>query len=134
MEWEQQNNERRQAEMQRYDSGGQFNYEPFSYPWCEVFTPLDVGLLQRVEEAAQTGRADEAKAMILENMARSATLLKQAASGESDAMEQLGMSGRATINPVTGEVAQIYALCVRMNPRGQCLMFETEAGKPAGGG
>ena len=124
MEWEQQNQERRQAEQQRYESGGAFNYEPFSYEWCAAFTPFYPELIQKVEAEGAAGRMAEAKALIVSNIDDTAKLLKRASAGESAALEELGMTGRITINPVTGEFAKIYALCARMNPRAQCLMFE----------
>jgi len=75
----------------------------------------------------------DAKARIVDSWDKNKKLLKDAQAGDVAAMQTLGESGRATINPVTGEVARVYALCARMNPAGQCLMFEPSA-PPKGGG
>jgi len=127
LEWEQQQNERRQAEMQRFEAGQQFTYEPFNYPWCKAFTPLHTDLLLTVQDEVGKGLSlDEARAKLVAGMKEWQSVATKALAGDMDAAEQLGMAGAATVNPVTGEVAQVYALCARMNPQAQCVLFEQE--------
>src|SRR5580765_2666471 len=47
-------------------------------------------------------------------------LVQRAASGDQASLAELMQQGGATISPVTGEITPIYALCLRMNPRGTC--------------
>lgn len=133
LEWEQQQNERRQAEQQRFEAGGQFTYEPFNYAWCTAFTPLDVALLGVVEKAVIENKMAEAKAQAMEAWTRNQELLQKAKEGDEGAMQTLGEKGCATINPVTGEVSPVYALCARINPAGRCPMFEPRAAAKGGG-
>jgi hypothetical protein len=51
-------------------------------------------------------------------------LVTKANAGDQAALAQLMQEGHATLNPVSGEVSPIYALCVRMNPRGACGKHE----------
>jgi hypothetical protein len=51
-------------------------------------------------------------------------LVAAAGAGDEAALEQLMGEGGAVLNPVTGEVAPIYALCLRMNPGGACENHE----------
>ena len=46
--------------------------------------------------------------------------VKKATAGDEDALARLMQSGGANLNPVTGELTPIYALCLRMNPTGGC--------------
>ena len=51
-------------------------------------------------------------------------LVAKANAGDQAALAQLMQEGHATLNPVSGEVSPIYALCLRMNPRGACAKYE----------
>ena len=50
--------------------------------------------------------------------------VKKAAEGDEAALAALIQHGGASMNPVTGEVTPIYALCLRMNPTGSCEKHE----------
>lgn len=52
-------------------------------------------------------------------------LAERANAGDRTSLEELMRQGGATMNPVTGEVTPIYALCLRMNPRGTCDRYES---------
>ena len=51
-------------------------------------------------------------------------LARQASAGDSASLEKLMQEGGGTINPVTGEVSPVYALCLRMNTRGACERYD----------
>jgi hypothetical protein len=51
-------------------------------------------------------------------------LVEQANTGDEGALAQLMQEGHARLDPVTGEISAIYALCRRMNPRGTCERHE----------
>ena len=51
-------------------------------------------------------------------------LVRKANAGDQAALAQLMQNGHATLDPVTGEVSAMYALCRRMNPRGMCERYE----------
>lgn len=56
------------------------------------------------------------------------TLLELASSadaGDESALAELMRVGGASVNPVTGKVTPIYALCLRRNPRGDCEKYES---------
>lgn len=56
IEWEQQEQERRLLEVQLFDSGQEFKYEPHYYAWCAVYTPSD-----KVIKSAQDGNENALK-------------------------------------------------------------------------
>lgn len=51
-------------------------------------------------------------------------LVSGANAGDAAALAELMRHGGGSLNPVTGEVTPIYALCLRMNPRGACERHE----------
>lgn len=51
-------------------------------------------------------------------------LVKAANGGDGVVLAQLMRDGGASLDPVSGEVSAIYALCKRMNPRGECEKHE----------
>jgi hypothetical protein len=51
-------------------------------------------------------------------------LVARATAGEQAALAELMQQRLATMNPVTGELTPVYALCLRMNPTGQCERHE----------
>jgi hypothetical protein len=124
LEWDQQNQERRLLEMQRFDAGQPFNYEPYHYPWCAAYTPYDNQLSGAIASALGHGDRERARQLAKESVARGVTLIRRAQAGDTAALQELAENGRATMNPVTGEVMQVYTLCARVNPTGQCPLFE----------
>ncbi len=50
-------------------------------------------------------------------------LVKKAIAGDQAALATLMKEGSGTLNPVTGEITPIYALCLVMNPRGTCEKY-----------
>jgi hypothetical protein len=124
LEWDQQEQERRLIELQRFEAGQSFNYEPHHYPWCTAYTPYDNTLAGAIEEALSVGNRKLARELAMKSHERGNKLIKQAEAGYDAALQELAENGRATMNPVNGEIMQTYALCARMNPGGQCPMFE----------
>ena len=51
-------------------------------------------------------------------------LATAANAGDAAAMAELTRSSSAVLDPVTGEITPIYALCRRMNPEGMCEHYE----------
>jgi len=51
-------------------------------------------------------------------------LVEKASAGDESALAELMASGGATINPVTGKITPVYALCLRRNSRGDCEKYE----------
>lgn len=124
LEWEQQDQQRKFTELQRFEEGRPFNYEPYHYYWCEAFTPLDPELIPQLETMLSDGDTERARELAKESNSRGRDLVRRAQAGDWDAVSELAKSGRATMDPVTGEIAQFYALCDQMNPEGQCPLFE----------
>jgi hypothetical protein len=52
-------------------------------------------------------------------------LAAQASAGDGTALAQVVQGGLGVLNPVTGAVSPVYALCLRMNPRGTCEKHES---------
>ncbi|KAA0231948.1 hypothetical protein EDS67_00705 [candidate division KSB1 bacterium] len=127
LEWEQQDQERRQIEMQRLDAGQPFNYEPYHYAWCAAYTPYDAQLQDVIANALKDGEPEHVRQLAKESVKRGQELIRRAKADDTAALDELAESGRATMNPVTGEIMQIYALCARMNPTGQCPLFEPKS-------
>lgn len=59
-------------------------------------------------------------------------LAERAAAGDEPALAELLSTRAGQINPVTGEVAAFYALCVRMNPEGRCEHYERKGRRTDG--
>jgi hypothetical protein len=53
-------------------------------------------------------------------------LAHRASKGDPAALSELMAQGAGVINPVTGEVGPIYALCVQKNADGQCQRYEAK--------
>lgn len=53
-------------------------------------------------------------------------LVERARLGDGAALAELMTSGGAVMNPVTGEISPVYALCLRINPKGACERHEPE--------
>ena len=124
LEWEQQDQERRLTEMQRYEAGHRFTYEPYHYPWCDALTPFDATLPEEMETALMKGGVEAAREFASKSTAKGKKLLADAKGGDGAALQELANTGSASMNPVTGEISEVYALCARMNPAGQCPLFE----------
>jgi len=130
IEWEQQEQERRRLEQQRFDAGAPFAYEPQYYAWCAAATPHDFAIDQAVAEAAtapdveRDERGARAREIAKRSLDAAGELFRKAKEGEPDAIEQLARGGRAVMNPVTGEVSQIYTLCNRLNSSSLCPLHE----------
>lgn len=124
LEWDQQDHERRLEEMQRFKARIPFNYEPYHYPWCAAYTPFDKQLLEEIDSAIADGDLDKVKWLAKESVARGKELVRRAHTGDMAALHELAENGRATMNPVNGEIMQIFALCAQMNPTGRCPLFE----------
>jgi hypothetical protein len=130
LEWEQQQDQLRLLEQQRVETGEVLPYEPHFYPWCAAATPLDQEVLAAVDEALASNDApspetvDRIRKMADESGRAASDLLARAAKGDYEAVTRLLEGRRATANPVTGEVEQVYVLCRRVNRRSQCPLFE----------
>lgn len=124
LEWDQQDQERRLLEMQRFEAGQPFSYEPYHYPWCAAYTPFDALLQDKLAKAAAAGEMEQAHRAARESVERGRDLIRHAQAGDTAALQELMENRRAMMNPVTGEVMQVYALCAHMNPTGQCLLYE----------
>ena len=122
----QKDEERGQREELRFAAGDPFNYEPFSYPWCDRFTPLDAQLFEgkEIQDALDLGDIDLVKKLAIESNERGKEWIINAKKGSGAALDNLAEHRSAMMNPVSGEIMQIYALCARMNPKGGCLLFE----------
>lgn len=51
-------------------------------------------------------------------------LAQRASKGDAAALSELMATGAGVINPVSGEVSPIYALCVQKNPAADCPRYE----------
>jgi hypothetical protein len=51
-------------------------------------------------------------------------LVEKASAGDQGALAELMQQRLATMNPVTGELTPVYALCLRMNPTASCERHE----------
>ena len=111
LEWDQQDQERRLVELQRFEEGKSFNYEPYHYPWCAACTPYDKQLAGAINKALTEGSQEHACQLAKESVARGEELIRQAQAGDLTALQELAENGRATRNPVTGEIMKIlYAM------------------------
>jgi hypothetical protein len=137
LEWDQQQNELRLTEQARIDAGEPLTYEPYFHAWCAAATPFDSAILEAIEQVAsaaggeegvrQSG-TDKAKKIASQSLERAQQLMQQAETGDADAMTKLVDSGRATVDPVTGEIAAIYALCQDINRSSRCPLYEPKRG------
>lgn len=132
LEGDQQEQERRLIEMQRFESGQLFTYEPYYYPWCTAYTPFDNTLQRDVSEALEKENRElspEEEIGIVKIISEKSNkcgiaLLKKAKAGDNAALDELAEKGSATINPVSGDIMQVYILCAQMNPSGKCPIFK----------
>lgn len=124
LEWEQQEQERRQIEMQRFEAGQPFTYEPFYYDWCAAATPFDVQALAEASDLAAAGDREAALTLGADRRAEASRSIEAARKGDRSAIQGLMLTGAAGMNPVTGEVLPVYGLCARINPSGECPLFE----------
>jgi hypothetical protein len=92
LEWLQQQRQRAEAEQRRFFANVIFDYEPYNYPWCARYTPLEQ--------------------------------VQQARDGDDNLLQELVDTGKAVFNPVTAELNPTYAVCERVNPRGECEGYE----------
>jgi len=114
MEWDQQLRQRALQEQQRVAAGQSFDYEPFSYAWCAAYTVL--GESELLEDSS-----------ISDGPARPFDLdYARALKADREAFERLASAGHAVMNPVTGDVSRTFALCVQLNPTGQCSEFKVQ--------
>lgn len=135
-EWDQQEHERAEEELRRFQAGDRFDYEPMHYAWCWAYTNMDEQDWPAIQDAIAANDGQRIRALIEESITHGLDRLTHARDGDEAALADLAKSGRATMNPVTGDIAQIYALCQRMNPNAQCALFdpvESEAGGSSDG-
>jgi hypothetical protein len=124
LEWDQEDEERKRLEQQRFEAGQPFTYEPHSFPWCQAATPYDERLTDRLRKGA-ADTAEAARTFATENRA----LLERARKGDDAALTELGDRASIVVNPVSGEISQVYTLCDRLNTMGACPLYE--AAKPS---
>jgi hypothetical protein len=53
-------------------------------------------------------------------------LVARAKADDAGALTELMAEGAGTINPVTGDIGAIYALCIQKNPEANCPKFEAK--------
>lgn len=123
LEWDQHDNERRLLELQRVESGQPFTYEPYHYAWCEAFTPYVDRLKNIIDSAASENNLEHIRELVKQNTTRGLELVRLARDGDTVALQELIEHGNVTLNPVSGEILYVYALCAYMNPTGQCPLF-----------
>jgi hypothetical protein len=114
----------RTKEMLQFQAGERFTYEPHNYDWCAIFTPLDAMLPDSILQKLADNDLDGARKLAHESHNLMIELLKRAKSDDSEALQELMSRGGGTLNPVSGNVEQVYALCYTMNHRAQCPLFE----------
>jgi len=123
LEWEQQNNERRLMELHRFESGHPFIYEPYYYSWCAAYTPFNEKLYDDIRNA-QLEDNSELISGLTKRLTAGWDLISSARNGDYFALQKLVEHNCAVMNPVTGEIAPVYALCANVNPDGQCPLYE----------
>lgn len=123
-EWEQQEQNRWQNEQQILEAGRPFFFEPHHYAWCDMYTPFDATLPEAMDRALNRSDIEGARELAKKSNQRLKELILLAQNGDTSPLDELAGHGSATMNPVTGEIMQIYGLCARMNPDGQCPMYE----------
>ena len=120
LEWDQEDEERKRLEQQRFEAGQPFTYEPHSFPWCQAATPRDRRLAEELQKVAPADVRARAREIAAENQA----LLQRARKGDDAAFTQLAGRSSVVINPVSGEIHQVYTLCDEVNARGNCPLYE----------
>jgi hypothetical protein len=125
LEWDQEDQQRKRLEQQRYEAGQPFSYEPHAYPWCKAATPFDVRLQPIVDEARRNGATDDTRAAARALATENAALVRRAQDGDEAALDELAQHRSVVLNPVTGEIKPIYTLCDQLNPAGDCPLYET---------
>lgn len=114
----------RLLEKQRFDLDYPFDYEPYSYAWCAACTPFDNQLLDAIKKGFKPDESLNIQKIAMESVSRGMSLIDRASNGDQEALLELAERGRATFSPISGEVKQIYSLCDRINSQGQCPLFE----------
>lgn len=128
--WEQEYEDRRRWEDENarklFDGNmqGAIDYEPYHYPWCDLFSPYDALLRGEMKRARDNGDLKQAKELAVLSITRGKLNYTKAQSGDSQAIDDLIQHMSITINPVSGEISQVYALCAIINYQSQCLLFE----------
>jgi hypothetical protein len=123
LRWEQEQREQRLNEQRDYDENLYFDYEPLFYPWCAALTPYDPRLPETLDEIAAGENSEKLLEILQKSIELGHRLMDQATTGDRAAAEELVMAGRASMNPTNGEVVPFHALCGRMNPEGQCMVY-----------
>jgi len=103
-----------------------FDYEPYHFAWCALFTPFDTLLRDVMDQARDDGKLDYAKELATESIKRGNDNYDKALNGDSDAIDDLTKHHSITIDPVSGEVSKVYALCAIINLNQQCLLFQSK--------
>jgi hypothetical protein len=124
LEWDQQDQERERIELQMLESGQPFTYEPYHYAWCAAYTPYDNQLNSAIKKTLSDGDQALPRELAKQSVARGWELIHNAS--DDKALQELMEHYNVTVNPVTGEVMPFYSLCARMNPDGQCPLFEEQ--------
>ncbi len=124
LEWDEKQRQRAQQERQRVEAGLPFDYEPHHYAWCLAYTYINEQDMRRIEVVIETGGWAQARVLVQESVQRGREVVRHARAGDERALGELAQSGQATMNPVTGEIRQIYELCGVKNPEAQCPLFD----------
>jgi hypothetical protein len=126
LEWDQQQDQRANEERRRFEAGQEFVYEPFNYAWCAAYTHLGNLDASQIEGALKSGKRGQLHEVVEQSIEHDEERMRRAKAGDEVALQELAENGRAKMNPVTGEVMQVYELCVGKNPDGQCPLFEAK--------
>jgi len=126
LEWDQQQDQRADEERRRFEARREFVYEPFNYAWCAAYTHIGNLDTSQIEGALKSGKRDQLHEVVEQSIKHDEERMRRAKAGDEVAFKELSENGRAKMNPVTGEVMQVYELCVGKNPDGQCPLFEAK--------
>ncbi len=124
IEWDQQLQQRAEEEMRRFEAGREFTYEPFNYAWCSAYTHMGELDKPGIEQAVQSNNRDELRRLVEQSIQNDEERMRRAQDGDETAVEELAENGRAQMDPVSGQIMQVYQLCSRMNTEGTCSLFD----------
>lgn len=120
----------RSMEDTAFRSGDPFTWEPINYEWCEILTPVDLELQEKMQiKLAQTDR-EGARMLAETSHSRMQRLMKEATNCKDPVVQRQALKelerrlGRLALNPVTGELINVFALCRRVNAERDCVLFE----------
>jgi hypothetical protein len=106
-------------------SEGRFDYEPFTYAWCTVFTPHDPQLHLELDGLLAAQEYAQARNTAQLRCEKNQQLLAQAQSGNSTSWHSAVEREIATPDWTHGVLKPYYALCSRLNfAERPCPLFE----------